>query len=381
MQDRPGKVRLEPMTGPLQQAVRELLAFKDTPCLSLYINTHRASVQAAQDRIHYKNMLRDAEALLKDTAFLEPAHTLLNDEEFWTHLADAAAVFCAPAFFRAIKVPFPLTTDFVVGNRFHVKPLLGLAALPQRFFVLTLGQDVRLYDCTLERSEEVALPGVEHNLKEFNKREGRWDDLQHHSVSRRGAGTIFHGQGAGKDVLDERQVKFFQQIEHAVTKHLNTSRAPLLLAGPQESVTLYAKINQYPHLEPEPLLGSADHLQHHDLFRQAWQHQIQKLNNAQAEAVEQFRQLRGSDRAVDHPEAILMQAAQGRVRTLLVAIDQHVWGRWDEERLSAQTMPEWQPGTEDLLDRAAILAVANGATVYTLPEEKMPSALAAAILY
>lgn len=370
------------MTGPLQQAVRELLAFKDTPCLSLYINTHRASVQAGEDRIRYKNMLRDAEALLDgDASFLEPARALLKDEEFWTHLSDSLALFCTPSFLKTLKAPFPLTTGLVVGERFHVKPLLGLAALPHRFYVLALSQDVRLFECTFEGLTEVTLSGTEQSLKEFNKREGRWDDLQHHSVSRRGAGAIFHGQGAGKDVLDERQVKFFQQIEHAVTKHLNTSRAPLLLAGPQESVALYARINQYPHLEPEPLLGSAEHLQHHDLFRQAWQHQIQKLNNAQAEAVEQFKQLRGSDKAVDHPEAVLKQAAQGRVRTLLAALDHHVWGRWNEETLSAETMREWQPGAEDLLDRAAVLAAANGATVYTLPEEKMPSALVAAILY
>lgn len=370
------------MSAPFQQAVSELLGFGSSPCLSLYLNTHRASVQAAEDRIRYKNMLREAEALVGgDSGFLEPARDLLKDEEFWTHLADSVAVFCAPSFFRVYKAPFPLTTDLVVGERFYVKPLLGLMALPTRFFVLALSQDVRLFECTLEGLTEVTLSGAEQSLKEFNKREGRWDDLQQHSVSNQGAGAIFHGQGAGKDDLDERQVKFLQQIDRAVTKHLNASHAPLLLAGTQESVALYAKLNHYPATEPEPMVGSPDHLPGHDLFRQAWQYQVQKLSSAQAAAVEQFRQLRGSDRAIDHPEAVLMQAAQGRVRTLIVALDQHVWGRWSDENLSAQTMSEWQPGAEDLLDRAAVLAASNGATVYTLPQDQMPSALAAAILH
>lgn len=370
------------MPGPLQQAASELLAFDGVPCLSLYLNTHRASVQAGEDRIRYKNMLRDAEALLDgDASFLEPARALLKDEEFWTHLSDSLALFCAPSFLKTLKAPFPLTTDLVVGERFHVKPLLGLAALPHRFYVLALSQDVRLFECTFEGLTEVTLSGAEQSLKEFNKREGRWDDLQQHSVSNRGAGAIFHGQGAGKDVLDERQVKFFQQIEDAVTKHLNATRAPLLLVGPQESVALYAKVNRYACLDPEPIHGSTEHTQPHDLFLQVWKHQRQKLDSAQSEAVEQFKQLRGSDKAVDHPEAVLKQAAQGRVRTLLVALDRHVWGRWNEETFSAETIREWQPGAEDLLDRAAVLAAANGATVYTLPEERMPSTLVAATLY
>lgn len=370
------------MPKPLQQAVDELVAFRGGPCLSLFLNTHRASVQAAEDRIRYKNMLRDAEALLDgDASLLEPARTLLSDDEFWTHLADSLAVFCARDTFRVLKVPFPLTTNLIVSHRFHVKPLLGLAALPERFFLLVLSQDVRLFECTLGGMTEIKLPGAEQSRKEFNKREGRWDDLQQHSVSNRGAGAIFHGQGAGKDLLDERQIKFFQQIEDAVTKHLNTSRAPLMLVGPQESVALYAKVNQYAHLETEAIHGSAEHTQPHDLLRQAWKHQAQKLQCEQREAIESFRQLRGSDRALDHPEAVLKLAAQGRVKTLLVALDRQIWGRWDEETLTAETFKEWQPGAEDLLDRAAVLGAAIGATVYTPAEERMPSTLIAAILH
>ncbi|MER3414260.1 MAG: hypothetical protein C4340_04840 [Armatimonadota bacterium] len=370
------------MLGPLQQAVNEILTFGGSPCLSLYLNTHRASVQAAEDRIRYKNMLRDAEALLGDDAsFLEPARALLDDEEFWTNLSDSVAMFCATSFFKVAKAPFPLATDLVVGRRFYVKPLLGLASLPGRFYVLALSQDVQLFECTLEGIKEVAISGAVQSLKEFNKREGRWDDLQQHSLSNRGAGAIFHGQGAGKDMLDERQVKFFQQIENAVSKHLNTSRARLLLAGTQESVALYARINQYPHLEPEPLLGSTKRTPPNDIHRQAWKYLLQKLETQKTEAVERFKQLRGSERAVDHPEAVLKQAAQRRIKTLLVALDRHLWGYWDEETLSAQTLQQWQTDAEDLLDRAAVLAASNGATVYTLPEKRMPSALAAASLY
>jgi hypothetical protein len=370
------------MPGLLHQAANELLAFRGAPCLSLYMNTHRASVQTNEDRIRYKNMLRDAEARLDgDASILELARNLLKDEEFWTHLSDSLAVFCSADTFRTLKVPFPLITDFIVSHRFHVKPLLGLGALPERFFLLVLSQEVRLFECTLDAMAEIKLSGAEQSLKEFNKREGRWDDLQQHSVSNRGAGAIFHGQGAGKDLLDERQLKFFQQIEDAVTKHLNASGAPLLLVGPQESVALYAKVNRYGHLEPDAIYGSAEHAQVHDLFRQAWRHQARTLEAGQTEAVEQFRQLRGSDRAVDHPEAVLKLAAQGRVKTLLVAIDRQVWGRWDEQTLSAETLKEWQPGAEDLLDQAAVLAASHGATVYTLPEDRMPSTPVAAILY
>jgi hypothetical protein len=112
------------------------------------MSTHRAPTGKREDRVRFKNLFRHAQALLVERGlrttqasdFLRPARALLEADVFWGHTRDGLAVFAAPGFFRHYVMPLPLRELVVVGDAFHLKPLLPLPQAGGRSFPLALSQ-------------------------------------------------------------------------------------------------------------------------------------------------------------------------------------------------------------------------------------------------
>ncbi|MFO7537977.1 MAG: hypothetical protein R6X32_07945, partial [Chloroflexota bacterium] len=126
-------------------------------CLSLYMPTHQAGPERYEEnRIRFKNLLKKAETGLseanlpgmkaRDVArLLEPVTGLLENGRFWAHQSQGLAIFLN--FDNAYTYNLPLSFEemVIVGQRFHIKPLLPLFAGNGRFFLLALSQNqVRL---------------------------------------------------------------------------------------------------------------------------------------------------------------------------------------------------------------------------------------------
>jgi hypothetical protein len=60
------------------------------------------------------------------------------------------------------------------------------------------------------------------------------------------------------------------------------------------------------------------------------------------------------------------------VRLLFVPLAGQVWGTFDPDNRRVTMRPEPKNGDEDLLNLAAIEVAANGGTVYTVPDERVP---------
>src|SRR6266404_554897 len=96
----------------LRKDLDELLASEAQPAVSLYLPTHVAGREIRQDGIRLKNLLAqtadrlDAEWRRSEIdAFLAPAASLIEDENFWRHQEKGLAVFLAPDFSRVHKLP------------------------------------------------------------------------------------------------------------------------------------------------------------------------------------------------------------------------------------------------------------------------------------
>ena len=71
---------------------------------------------------------------------------------------------------------------------------------------------------------------------------------------------------------------------------------------------------------------------------------------------------------------VVPAAFHGRVESLFVAVDCHVWGRFDPEGNSAELHDGGGGEGEDLSDFAAIHTILNRGTVYTMPQTTLPEA-------
>ncbi len=123
----------------------ELVAMDARPTVSTYLPTHVAGREIRQDPIRLKNLLSSAAERLAVTCrrpkiedFLGLAESLVGDEEFWRHQQQGLALFLAPGFNRIHKLPIPVVEETILGDHFHIKPLLPLFEDAGSFWLLTI---------------------------------------------------------------------------------------------------------------------------------------------------------------------------------------------------------------------------------------------------
>lgn len=374
-------------------------------CVSIYLPTHRAGKEAEGDSISLKNLLDEAEERLiarglgppEVQDLLEPARTLVVDDLFWQHQSDGLALFISPGFLRYYRLPLPFEELVVVGDRFHLKPLLSLFSADGRFYILALSQDeVRLLQGSRYSVGEINLEEAPSRLAEALK----WDEMerqtQFHTTTatpqgrsaprgaRGGRPAVFHGHGveSGAD-HKEHVLRYFQRVDEGVREILGGERAPLVLAAVDYLHPIYEQANDYPRLLEEGIVGNPENLSAGELHERAWAIVEPIFARDREEAAEGYRQLagEGSDRASGSVEEIVPAAAFGRVDTLFVALGVHVWGAFDPDENAVAVHEEAEPGDADLLDLAAVHTLLNSGTTYAVDADQVPGESPAAALF
>src|SRR5262245_54225411 len=102
--------------------------------VALYMPTHHLPTEAQQNQIGLKNLLNDAEEQLKGLdvrtpeirELLQPGRELLENALFWRHQSDGLALFLRAGEAQVLRLPIQFRQLVVVGDFWHVKPLLPL---------------------------------------------------------------------------------------------------------------------------------------------------------------------------------------------------------------------------------------------------------------
>lgn len=373
--------------------VRELIEHGGSPAVSIFLPTHRTRSDREQDPIRLRNLVDQAESRLVDDgarpadvrSLLAPARELLDSALFWSYQSDGLAVFLAPGWSRVFRLPLSFPELVVVGDRFHVKPLLDLLTYDHRFFVLALSQnEVRLLEGSRHDVQQVDLGNVPTTLAEVLK----YDDLERetnlHVSSRGGAGAraIFHGHGASGEndrVLLERWVR---AVDDGLQQVLAGQDAPLVLAGVGYERALFRAGSRYRRVLSDGIDGNPEQLSPEDLHDRAWNVVEPFVVEARQAAAERFREALGKGAgAASDIENVVARALSGRVEALFVPVGEQIWGTVDPQTNEVAVHKGRQVGDEDLLDRAAVATMFSGGTVYTVPREAVPGpGPAAAIL-
>ncbi len=364
-----------------------LLQAQGNVCISLFAPTHPTGLETRQDPIRLRNLLRDTEAqlLARRLRFpdvkrlLEPAYALLEDSYFWRHQSDGLAMFLDPELLRYYHLPLQFEELVVIAPHFHFRPLLPLVGTDHRFYILALTQNTaRLFAGTGHGLDEVAFKSVFANLNEAL----HYDAPERH-LSSRTAGAVpagggrpavmFYSSGGNADDVKERLAQYFHQVDDDLHHQLGDERAPIILAGVDYVLPIYRGASKLSHLVDEVIAGSPQEMSAKELHRQAWAALRPHFQKRQAEAVAQYRQLAGSQRASHNLQAIVRAAYQGRVSALFVATIPPIWGVFDPEAdVVYQRRGQPRANDEDLLNVAATHALLNSGDAYALAPGDMP---------
>lgn len=369
-------------------------------CVSLYMPTYSAGPETRQNSIRFKNLIKQAEAYLQEEYELRSTNALnllqpaidLDKGDFWQHQDEGLAIFVAENFLRYYRLPLNFEELVVVGDRFHLKPLMPLLTGDGEFYILGLSQkQVRLFSGTRHSVKEIEIENVPQTMDEALQYDTPENTLQNRiSTSQGGTSNsaqqagAFHGQGS-PDTDDNRRniLQFFLQLDSGLQEYITNKRAPLVLMGVDYLLPIYREANTYKHLLPEGITGSPKTLESEELHAQAWPIVESFFTQDQQQAMDQYQELVGIGQASNDLKEVVSAAYYGRVAQLFVAVGQQQWGSFDPQVDQLQIHVEAEPGDEDLLNSAAVQTLLNGGTVYAVEPENVPekASLAAVFRY
>ncbi|MBN1217786.1 MAG: hypothetical protein JXM69_02565 [Anaerolineae bacterium] len=364
--------------------------------VSIYMPTRPAGPETRENPIRLKNLVTTAEInLIKNgmrppeaKTILEIAQNLVDDYDFWQHQNTGLALFVSSDLFRTYRLPLDFEELVVVGNRFHLKPLVSLLSGDGRFYLLALSQnEVRLFQGTRHTFDEVMLTeNVPRSLAEALWYEDPERQQQFHTATATpgqpagGRPAMFHGHGVGIDDNTAMIRQYFQKLDQGLAELLRDETVPLILAGVDYLFPIYQKANSYPHLVNQGVGGNPENMNREELHRQAWQIIRPHFEQAQKDAFSRYRQLVKTNHTSQDVRKIVPAAHYAQVDTLFVVSGQQRWGSFDPEENRIVLNNEPEPQDEDLLDLAVVQTLLHGGTVYALEPEQMPdSSLLAAI--
>jgi hypothetical protein len=379
--------------------LKQLVDVSQPPCVSLYMPTYQAGAEIQQNPIRFKNLIKQAEALLQHDYglsetealdFLQPAIEL-DRAEFWEYQNAGLAIFIGSDLLQYYRVPLEFEELVVVSDRFHFKPLLPLLSSDGQFYLLALSQkQVRLFVGTRYHIREIELEDVVTSMEEALQYDETAKEGQFRISTGKGgtnnpmpqAGSS-HGQGSpDRDNIKIDILQFFHQLDQDLQKYLHNKRAPLLLAGVEYLLPIYQEANSYPHLVDKIIpVENIGVLKPDDLHRQAWAEVEPHYTQAQQEAIEHFQELAATGKTSTDLKEAIAAAYYGRVDSLFVAVGVQQWGKFDPTTDQLQTHSDVEPHDQDLLDAAAVQTLLNGGTVYAVEPDEVPASAPLAAIF
>jgi len=363
----------------------ELINYKGTNCISIYLPTHRAGVEVneKQDAIVFKNALQAVNTQLQNQGLpsqqietlLAPGFELYNNEIFWNSQLDGLAVFLAPGFSKIIQLPFSVNEENYLNSAFYISPLLPAITNKEEFYLLVLSKhDAKFYlgnAFGLQRLEVAELPNGMDDVIRFEEKEGRQLFRQ---GGKGGTGSAsFHGHGEGQ--LDDKANLgiYFQEVDRTLfAEVLHDKNIPLVLAGVEYLIPIYRGVSKYNNIAEEAITGSQEHESQLNLFTKCREILTPYFEQQTKKALQNYYNQIATPLTSSMPEKVIPASFYAQVSDLFICKGQHIWGKFNETDNQLTIHPQKQDGDECLMNLAAAKTYINGGSVYLLAAEQMP---------
>ncbi|HLU32122.1 MAG TPA: hypothetical protein VK088_10195 [Acidimicrobiia bacterium] len=357
--------------------LQRLIEGGEAPLTSIYLPMQRKGPETRQNPLVLKSALKQVGDELENRemrrpdieAYLKPAATLLDDSSFWQHQEDGLALFLDREGMHSYRLPESFEELVMVGESFHLKPLLPVLSAEQEFYVLALSHNqVRLLRGTRWQVSELELEDVPTSLAEALWYRDPEPRLHSHATSRGATALTFHGHGLGEESSDEELKQFFRQVDGGVRGLITDPRAPVVLAGVGYLHPIYRSISDLEVME-KGIEGNPDEIPAGTLHEKAWDIVSSRQQDHLAEAQEKVAGA-DDDYAARTVDAVVTAAAQGRIETLFVPARSQAWGRFDPETFEVVTGDG--EGAVDLYDVAAVRTWSTGGDVFVVEQDDIP---------
>ncbi|MGY6587993.1 MAG: baeRF11 domain-containing protein [Wenzhouxiangella sp.] len=366
---------------PTLPEIQTLVAQRNPASVSIYLETTPQTQHIGEAGIVLSNLIKQADEQLEAAgidkrtrwAIVEQLEDVSEDEDFWKYQANSLAIFATPDSHRSYRLPNRLGNLVQVADRFHLKPLIRSVSVEQHAFVLALAEnEVRVIEVFSD------MPAAEIKVPNLPK----------DAASAVGTGTVntrSHSSGRlhGSEGQKVHLRKFCRMIDAALRPMLAGRHEPLILAAAEPLLSIYRSVNTYPEFAEQVIGTSPVRVPAHELAEQA----RPILDKRHADSIEAFkalyRQRENEGRATSDIAMAARAATFGAIDTLVVDIDEVVFGTVDEETGAVTFADHDGADTYGVVDEIAGRTLAMGGRVIGERKEDIPGdgSLAAVLRY
>ncbi len=295
---------------------------------------------------------------------LHPLHALIDDTAAWQQQADGLAIFTTPTEHHFFRTPIALTEEVVIGDRFRLRPLLHLVD-NDAFFVVALAQNsVRVFEATTQTIAELSNEHLPTSIDDALRLEDPERQLQSQSVG--GGDVRFHGHGAGKELEKQTLARYFQAVDRGLVALIGPTALPVIIACVDYYLPIYREITNLSNVFDTAVSGNPEHRSAAELHAAALTLIQPDQRHRTTAMTEHFNELKGTGHTLTDLPTIAEAASQGRIETLLVAID-------EPSSLTSTTLTQ--------IDNVIADVITTGATVAVAPPSLIEGPLAAILRY
>lgn len=376
----------------------ELMEERDGPCISVLMPTERSFPASQQNPVRLRNLVRlaaeqfDAAEQAHAEPLLAPLRALLEDDAFWQHPTDGLALYSAPGYWRALRLARPVGERVHVTTSFHIKPLLRMLRLSERFHLLALNRErLRLFEGDRIALQEIEPPaGVPRSLQDALGSEVVPTHRDSYSYD---AGPGVRGKqssrvaggaraGSSEHAQDIEIERFFRVVDRAVTEHVSKrTQLPLVLAALPGYQAQFRKLSHNPQLVDGGIDINPDALSIDELRLLAAEAMRPQFDRRVDALRDRFGAALGAHRGDDRLPQVAVAAAAGRIDCLLLEAERRLSGHLDASSGAFVAAELDDPQAADLLDDLAEQVLRLGGEVVVLPSECMPSRTGLAAIY
>ncbi len=337
--------------------------------VSIFLPTTPLTQDTDADRILLKNLAKEAIGQLEAAGadkrrvgpLTEELDDLIDDDDFWRHLAHGLVVYATPENLRTFRVPNALEPMAMVADRFHLKPLLRSTNFCNAGFVLALADgSVRLVEVSKDLpAATVSVPGMPADAAS--------------SVGKASIATrSYSGRIGGSEGKKVRLSQYARKVDVALRGVLAGSSAPMVLAAVESLGAIYRSVNSYPHLAVQGIEGNPERLSDAELASAA-REILDGLYRAQiADWHALYTARLNEDRATTDLARAARAATFGAVASLLVDMDQTVHGTVSETDGTVVHADSAGADSYGVADEVARRVLASGGHVLAVRAEGMP---------
>jgi len=315
-----------------QSTLQNLRSLTPGPHVSVFLPTATSGNSISDAATHLKNLVREAEKGLRENgvtasdaeALLAPVNSLVTDRLYWQHQAAGLALFVSGHGLVEVSVNHTLTPQVVVGDHPDVLPLLpGLTPDAPYLLVCASESEVTVYSADATGLTPLDLEDIPDSVADVITDDDYENPVLASPPARPNTGThnMSNSQVYGAAPPEWKAMvrrKFAGQLSSGIAKFQKNNNTPLVLiaddvlagelSGPLGAVAIDTT-------HPTALSEAQRH-------EHSWRLVLPVLDSERRELLDTAgSRIAKNEKVLSDPDTIEHAAIEGRVETLLIAID------------------------------------------------------------